>query len=63
MNLVQTSLAASVMILLVLLLRGLLLYRWPKKAFAALWMLVLLRLLLQHPGMHLQPVRRRVLRR
>ena len=46
MNLVQTSLAASVMILLVLLLRGLLLYRWPKKAFAALWMLVLLRLLL-----------------
>ena len=31
MNLVQTSLAASVMILLVLLLRGLLLYRWPKE--------------------------------
>lgn len=46
MDLIEMSLSASVLIVVTLLIRAVGLYRLPKKTFAALWMVALLRLLL-----------------
>lgn len=45
MSFLQMSLAASVMILVILLIRTLAIHRLPKRFFLLLWVVVLLRLL------------------